>query len=356
MLRRNIAAVLGVMVFSLSSLIADTGMNVKVNGCKGPVLCSNFPMLSDCEDCCHTWHVDVGLLYQQPGFSGMNAGICYSTPFVHETGALFQNQVVTNLTQCFDYDPGLTVSLGHLFMHDDWFLLARFDWLSTSIGNRVYEDNQAEYKPNANFDTGVLPASFSSTDIFTKIKYGADMDIYTLDVLLSRGAFLSKCYSFEPFAGVKAAWFDANQNANYYNATEFPGGSYAIFKELRSNWGVGPMFGFNGEYNFTQGFALFSDSDIAVLYGEASRTITSILTNSSDVAAERKITNQTKYDCQYYVPVRTILGVKLSRYCLEDNHYLAVKIGYDARALVSYTNTENGYVMSGLYLNFLWDF
>ena len=359
--RKNVAALLGMMVISLTTLTASTDMNVKVNGCKGPVLCSNFPVLSDCDDCCHTWHVDAGLLFQQPGFSGMMAGTAYQPLFVQNdtTSTTFANQTVTNLIQCFDYDAGLTVSLGHMFNHDEWVLGARFDWLSSSYTAKTYDETDVRYKANPNLDVDVLKGSgFSVTaNNWEKINYRAGFELFSLDVMLSRGAFVSRCYSVEPFAGVKAAWFNTNQLASYINATIFSSGNKAIYDETQNNWAAGPMFGLNGEYNVTHGIAIFSDNDVAVLLGEAHRVRTSTLTRGGSVVITDRVSKDVAdFTCQVYVPVRSVIGLKLSRYCLDDEHYLAVKIGYDARAFLTIDDTHSGFNMSGLYLNFIWDF
>ena len=63
---------------------------------------------------------------------------------------------------------------------------------------------------------------------------------------------------------------------------------------------------------------------------------------------------------QYFVPIRTILGVKLGTYCLQDEHYVAVKVGYDARYVFAYPALYKygggSIAMNGLYVNFIWDF
>lgn len=356
---RKLLAGLSLMLMSLGTLSASTDMNVKVNGCKGPILCSNFPILTDCEECCHTWHVDVGLLFEQPAFGGMVAGTSYVSVFAQDTDGTFQNQTVTPLNQCFDYTPGLTVSLGYLSSHDDWFGLVRFDWLSATIKQKEIDQNGTDYKANSNFDVDVLVGSGFNykTAAWESLTYKSGMDIYSLDFLLSRGAFISRCYSLEPFMGVKALWFNTSQVATYYNPTIFSGNSNrAVFDDKQTNWGAGLMFGLNGEYHFTHGVAFFSDNDVSVLYGQARRTVVSTLTNGGSITSPRVITNKNLNDCGYYVPVRTTVGLKLSRYCLEDEHFVAVKIGFDARTILAFPENESGYSMNGLLLDFVWDF
>lgn len=379
---KKIAALLSVMLVAFNSVTADS---VKPNGCKGAVLCPTFPIIANMEDCGYTWHVDLGLLYQQPGFAGMNAGTSYS-PLYQETSGGFQNQTIKNLLQSFDYSLGLTVSLGHLIKHDDWFVLARFDWMNANSSVN-YETAGTFYGPNANFNFDVMLGLSNNwnpaTDYFTEIDYNAEISIYALDVILSRGSYHSKCFSYEPFMGVKALWYNDSQAIDYFatfSGTPLTNGNVPSLNLSQDNWGVGPVFGFNGEYHITNGLSLFSMSDIGILYGQSENDYISTLSSATTgVTTLQAISNNTQNNCQYYVPVRSIIGIKLDSYCLEDAHYVAIKLGYDVRAILatpitsSTTSTamvdgasvltstittaiSNDVFMSGLYCDFEWDF
>jgi|GEM_PF-2169336 len=380
---KKIAALLSVMLVAFNSVTADS---VKPNGCKGAVLCPTFPIIGNMEDCGYTWHVDIGLLYQQPGFAGMNAGTSYS-PVYAETSGGFQNQTIKNLLQCFDYSLGLTVSLGHLIKHDDWFVLARFDWMNANSSVN-YETAGDYYGPNANFNFDVMLGLSNNwnpaADYFTSIDYNAEISIYALDVILSRGSYHSKCFSYEPFMGVKALWYNDNQAIDYFGPTTtgapLVNGNIPSLNLSQDNWGVGPVFGFNGEYHITNGLSLFSMSDVGILYGQSENDYISTLSSATTgVTTLQAISNNTQNNCQYYVPVRSIIGIKLDSYCLEDAHYVAIKLGYDVRAIlttpITSSTTSSGTVnstevltstittaisndvfMSGLYCDFEWDF
>lgn len=364
---KNITGAL--LTIALGSSLALFGREVdsvkpstKPNGCHGPVLCPIFPVAGRA-DCCRTWHVDIGLLYQQPAFTEMVAGTSYVPAFPYDTtGGEFANQTITTLQECLDYSIGLTVSLGHLMKHDNWYFGGRFDWLSASVDTTYDTVDQVttQIVANANLDAHIfINTDFDvDADHFNKAVYHAFMDIYVLDVLLSRGSYHSKSFSYEPYAGVKAMWFTAKQNVSYYNADIFDDGNVTKWSEAEHNWGAGPMFGFNGEYHFLDEIALFSDSDIAILYGEARNTRVTTLTGvaDSDVETTRTITLNNNVLCQFYLPVRSIIGLKFSRYCLEDRHFIALKIGYDVRTVIAYPDDESGFTMGGLYTNLVWNF
>lgn len=320
-----------------------------------PILCPITPINPN-DDCCHNLHLDIGLLYQQPYIPGMNAGQEYeddSQQSGDDPDYTWEN--LNPLNECFDYALGLTASLGYLMEHDNWYFGARFDWVSANTSS-TYDVNDESTKEllvilpyvgmtgNSPLDSYAEAIYDLNGDSFSKITYTAFIDIYALDILLSRGSFHTKCFSYEPFAGVKALWFSSTQNPRYYDTSD----SGALLTK-QNNWGAGPMFGFNAKYYFVENIAIFSDSDIALLFGNADQT--SVVFSSSD--ATRLISN---INCMIYIPVRSILGVEFSQYCLEDTHYVALKIGYDLRAVIAMQDFSRGFTMNGLYTNLVWNF
>ncbi len=367
----RIAGVLLTTIVCLSTALEAADItSTKLNGCKGPVLCSSFPLLGNCDDCCYTWHLDIGLLYEQATFPGNYAGRAY-IPVANQntaTSSAFVEQTVQNLNYSLDYALGLTVSAGYLMHHDQWFIGAKFDWLSTS-GSIEYNDINTQYTANPALAQGIVGATgghgiFQGTpfvpfdDTFDSINYNAGVDIYALDVTLSRGSYLSGCFSYEPWMGVEAIWFTTTSNAQYAS-TILTNGRSALLNIQFDNWGAGPAFGFNGEYYITEGLSLFSDSNLAVLIGQVQGTATSTLTSGTTASAEPNVvvaTNNT--DGAYMVPVRSIIGIKLSTFCLEDKHYVAIKLGFDARviAVIPTIGVPTGLSLNGLYADLIWAF
>ncbi len=378
----KVAGMFSVMMLAFAALTAN---NRKPNDCTGPVLCSSLPLPGECEDCFCPWHVDTGLLYQRPAFSYMNSGFAYSPvyrnpPVLSPTS--FENQTIQLLDEEYEYAVGLTVGLGRALRHDNWFVGVNFDWLS-STASSTHNDETQEYRPGADF---AINAIFrSALDIedsyFQKIEYAAKTDIYDFNIRLSRGAYATNYYSFEPFAGVHALWFNTNQTKKYLNPNLSTTSRFSL-NSTQDNWAVGPMVGMNGEYTFTKGVSLFANSNISVLYGETRyKLLTTVTSNSSgqnDFPDDRDVTVPGSMLNATCVPVRTIIGMKFFKYVMEGSHYIALKVGYDARAVVFASkeailsqifsnsddtvtfvqakNIDNGFTMSGLYLDFMWDF
>lgn len=380
--QKKVAGMLGVMMVALGSLSAS---NVKPNGCEGPVLCPIQPIADRCEDCCYSWQVDIGLLYQQPGFAYMNSGIAYQPVFQNPTsGGLataFIDQTVTLLDEQYDYSVGLTVGIGRTLKHDNWFVGVNFDWLNAT-GSSVHNDDNLLYRPSSDFPLNILEQTdFLVADgSFGKVVYSANTNIYELNVRLSRGSYNTNCYSLEPYAGVKALWFNNSQTKKYQEPSADINSRVSL-KSTQDNWGAGIMFGMNGEYSIVEGFSIFSDSNVGVLYGQVKYNMLAVVTaesaGSNIFTEDRDLTNNGKMDTVTYVPVRSILGVKFSKYFLDKTHHVALKVGYDARAVLSTSkdvlvsqnwfptgdfattqvkNIDNSFSMSGLYIDLCWGF
>jgi hypothetical protein len=366
-------------LFASVALVGAETATVKPNGCEGPVLCSSFPMYGKEQDCCdHRWHIDIGLLYQQPWMYGMTAGMKnYGQPFNQPLGTTgeveYINTVGSDLDTCFGYTAGVTASLGHLMEHDNWYVGAKFDWLSSSISDKDFSAGNTTYTMGinnvwTNLNTIMIKPEGGVTlpPYYTSLLFNASIDIYQLDVLLSRGSFHSSCFSYEPFAGVKALWYSGSFNTKGYNFSTTATNDFADASDNANwsfdmdAWGVGPMFGFNGEYHITEGLSFFSNSDVAILYGRMNANYTLKYTLVTISNPENYGTIGADYDSnqEYYVPLRSIIGLQLSRYCLDGQHFVAVKLGYDARYVFAKSAPlgAGDIASSGLYLNFIWDF
>ena len=360
--KKQTSLILGLMCLATSLHGVATNKNPK-RSC--PELCSTFPMNAK-NECCHNIHLDIGLLYQQPSIPNQIAG------FINEelqdttiSGVNYVTDQSKMLMPCFDYAIGLTASLGYLTKHDDWYMGARFDWLNAKAResyNVTEESNKniSVWYPwvgSFNQQDEMQGQEFLDDNTYNKSDFNASLTFYNLDLVLSRGGYQSAHFSYEPFVGVKALWFSNKQNQSYYveDGTESIQ-TYLITKN--DNWGAGPMFGFNGEYYFVENFSIFSDSDIALLYGSSNWGQEANYTEYNSNTLEDVYTSNLygNINCMIYVPIRSIIGLKFSQYCVDDTHYIALKIGYDVRSVLSFWNTDRGFYTSGLYTNLIWNF
>lgn len=381
--QKKMAGIFGAMLIALSSLSAGS---VKPNGCDGATLCPSFPIATRCADCCYTWHVDIGLLYQQPGFADMSPGYAYQPVFQNPTSTStnsFVDQTVVMLEKSYDYSAGITASLGHLLNHDNWFMGATFDWLHGNISKSVFAASNTLYRPSSEWanQAYVLSNFAAETGTFGRVLYSANTNIYNFKAFLSRGAYISDRFSLDAFGGVKAIWFDNSQYKTYQQPSAGADTTAKYYlNNFQNNWGVGPVFGLNLMYNITKGLSIFSDNNVGALYGQMDYTTVTFVTKGGEVSSDRKVVDSGRLDAVAYLPVRSTIGVMLSKYYLDGNHFFGIKIGYDMQVVVSpnakgrltsmtqspqnndfktfvqFKNLNNGYFMSGLLIDFVWDF
>jgi hypothetical protein len=352
----------------------------KPNGCEGVVLCPSSSNYGKPNDFCdYRWSVNLGLLYQQPWMSDMGAGTADIGQNIYQNNtSLYKNTTSNFLEECFEYSLGLTAGIGYFIDHDNWFLLVDLDWLSANIKNS-YNNPGLIYHMAGFLNPNVGTTNSLNANVWNSIDTKADLDLYDLNFALSRGSFYSKCCSFEPFAGVKALWYNGSYQRRGYNDTILNTNSYLQSLQKYQAWGVGPSFGLNGEYFFTRQLSVFSDSSIALLYGGINTQTTSLYFDPSvNNDINSVATYLQSFKQPYFVPFRIILGLKFDKYFLENSHYIALKIGYDIRYVIGDAGLSGNEVnasvegqnfkqnimlyskyniaANGLYLNFIWNF
>ena len=361
MKRNKMAAALLGMTLSLTALSAadeqyvEAKMSKKPNGCTGPTLCATNAMLRN-NACDANWKFQIGLIYEQARFAEMHPGTSFVPSNIYDTADDWSNVTMRPIEATFDYDVGLLVSLGYFMDHDNWYAQVHFDWLN-SKKKTTYNQAGTTYELNENVNS-LLFTGITGPYSFDNIAYEASMNFYTLDVTLSRGAWISKCFSLEYGMGIEALWFDTKQAETGTPVSGAPlnVANVVSYESKQENWGVGPRVIFNGLYHIVQELYFFMDNSIGVLYGEATNNEYSSIGAGGSIDATRRVDGKTYYSMQYFVPVRSIIGAKIAKYCLEEKHYIALKVGYDARAVLSATNPNKGFVANGLYLNFEWTF
>jgi hypothetical protein len=342
-----VAATMSTALFGAEEM--ESTKTKKPNGCTGPVLCTQNPMLMS-NACDASWQFEIGLIYEQAKFAEMHPGYAY-TPVVINTST-FTDVDVVKLEQTFDYNVGLLLSLGSYLPHDNWYAEVHFDWLSSSK-TATYKKPGSVYLPSDDFNNNVM-LGLAPNSYFDSVDYKASMKFYTLDFTLSRGSYISSSFAFEPTFGVEVLWISTSQNMSYPLHDDQT--AAALFNDKQNNWGAGPRFGFNGLYHIVQELYFFCDNSVAVLLGEARYNNTSMLTAGDTIGVNQTVGLSITEATQYYIPVRSIIGIKLAKYCLDEKHYLALKVGYDARAVISATSDSKGFVAGGLYLNAEWSF
>jgi len=320
---RGASAMMASLV-ATSSLFAgpqsDPCCCVKPNGCKGVTLCHTQPDID-----WNRFRVDIGFILEQARVTG--SAFAYTATGNSTTGFDYNElpQASVNIqVPEFDLDWGVTAALQYDFEHDNWYARAGFDWLQTTGTNNITNSFGSVLVPmNIWFyelllGSGDLAAVTGASSRFA-ISY------YNLMIDLGRGAYITDCIALNPHMGLKAS-FIYNNVTSQYTGGSLSAGAAVIRAQDTDFWGVGPSFGLDTNFAFTEGWSMFLDTNVAILlsYANAKDAVYNTEDSSTDLTAAQTGTIPT-----FSPTVRTILGLMYERKIYCDQQMVTGRIGWD---------------------------
>jgi len=295
---------------------------VHPNGCKGPVLCTSTPIIDGCG-----WTIEAGLILEQMRVS--NTDVAEYSRSGAGTGSS-PNEIETMINLGFNLEPGLRVSLGYEFDHDDWRLKAAFEWLYSNASYKNTVDT------GSFFMTHQISKFNSSTDLqneplYRTLKANLEVNYFLLDVYMFRGSYLSSHFAYTPFVGIKTSWVDYRGSKRFSNDSDtdrLPSNTSFLNRNNINFWGVGPMIGMDGNYFVFAGWSIFSSGNISVLFGESH-----LKNQYGFVTAEDYPTGvQTLSRLVVLCPtMRALLGLQYDTDLFCDTQHFTFRIGFDSR-------------------------
>lgn len=337
---------------------AVAGEHMKPNGCQGPSLCHCYPELDS-----NNLYLDVGFILEQMRITG--------TDYAYKLNGTYGNLPADGsmLRPKFKLDWGVTAAIGYHFMHDDWFLRVGFDWLK-SIGRGSEDTNFSQALVPINIWKDSLLAGDNVTS-FNNAKDSFKVNFYDLMIDLNKGTYFTGCFCFEPHAGLKLAWIFYDNTVSFTNGTS--DSPHVLVREMKDNfWGIGPSFGMNMCYFLAEGFSLFMDNNVAVLFGNAN--VSDYVHYSSNVTLYNTLMKDAhvvmspavrallgvKYDQNVYCDKQHITiraGLDTNFYWNQFNHINALFDGHDRDSSYNFVGAEDGsFGMLGLLVDFAWEF
>ena len=200
----------------------------------------------------------------------------------------------------FDWSVGFKVGLGYNIPHGNWDTLVNFTWFengakkSTGTSGVIFPslldapDHVLEVPSNGG--TLFFPYEVTTTD--------ASMNMHlTLDVLdwqVGKTFIPAHWFSLRPFAGLKSAWISQHYHAYYSNTTfyiqptEPVTGTDHVLGE-NNFWGMGPATGFTTQFWLGKGISLYSNTGIALVYGQFNLKKYNILETEDSMEGINKI-------------------------------------------------------------------
>lgn len=315
MINKNTKAFLAIAL-SLGSLSADL---VHPNGCKGPNLCTSKPIIDGCG-----WFAEMGVIFEQMRIShtdvlwhGVGGGAgTYADPAT--------NNRIYDLS--FGLDAGITCSLGYHTDFDDWQGKANFQWLSSAGSFSLRVDN-------GNLYPTYFPYQFYSTSSINEISFvdakcTLNVDYFLFELMLSRGSYISRNFSYEPFVALQGSWIYANGSRQFFQASTVENPMVSWHQIYLTNFfGCGPMVGTYGQYYIMEGWSIYSQGQISVLFGNH------YIKSTFGFVTVEKPQYQRNRGSQVAVSptIRTLFGLRYDRDLFNDSHHFAFKAGFDGR-------------------------
>lgn len=159
----------------------------------------------------------------------------------------------------FDHDPGFRFSLGYRFAPNHWEVGARYTFLNNKGHDEIHGPIVVE--PEIIVATYQMPFVTANSSL---AKASADIELIyqTFDLSFIKRFLFSDSLLLNLFAGFSGAWIDQDWTIEY--------GSGSLFEYVESDWrffGGGLKMGLNSDWNFCQGWSLFSEISVATLVG-----------------------------------------------------------------------------------------
>lgn len=289
-------------------------------------------------------HITAGLLLEQIRMTGTDVctlyGITPQTPPLSNPGLGAPLPVIfTNSFENihFNLDPGLKVGLGYHFEHDNWMGLTNFEWLkSRGRYNQTLVSNSLVSINPSNIGALYYLSGLSPLPVyFQQVSAHLDVSYYLLDVMLSKGSFFSRNFSFTPTGGIKTTWIQYNSYQKFSddaNTDEYAMPS-TVFWERTSKvnfWGSGPAGGLDCTFHVALGWSIVSCIDLSILLGERTTTANQGFKNGVDSAIH--ILNAADSSLILSPTFGAFLGIEYTQPALEDSGHLTLRIGVDGRS------------------------
>lgn len=304
------------MALSLGSLSADL---IHPNGCKGPSLCTNEPIIDGCG-----WFAEMGIILEQMRIS--HTDVAYLR--VSGGGTTYADPSTTNTPQFLNFglDAGVKCALGYHTNFDDWTAKSNFEWLaSTGRLNKTIEKTSI-------IPTYVPYQFYTSSNIneltYTQVAAHLNVDYFLFDLQLSRGSYISRNFSYEPYFGLQCCWMFNYGTRQFFQNASSSSSAYSWKDISISNfYGLGPMVGTYGQYYVTEGWSIYSQGEFAILFGEHYMKDTYGFVTVDKPSDFRNDATQNAVSPM----LRGIFGARFDKDILNDHHHFSFKAGFDSR-------------------------
>jgi len=241
------------------------------------------------------WDVDVfaSFIYWEPLEENLELGIVNTTTetALGSTAGVQGRVVETD----FKFKPGFKVGLGFAFDYDDWDVQSQYTWFHSS-----HHAHTSAKTGGAN----VMPMwgiiADQSIEVYNTAKSQWHLKMDLVDLNVGRWYYVGTKLTFRPFVGARAGWIRQKMHVNYANTGAGGiGGTIGTADIVQSstNWGLGTEAGLCTNWMMGEGFRLFSDGMVDLLFTRYNRAsihqnlvgVGGVTSPYNDNVSERKV-------------------------------------------------------------------
>ncbi len=159
----------------------------------------------------------------------------------------------------FSWDPGFKFSLAYFFNHDAWSVNLNFFHYHARITDFYpHKEGIFIFPAWAHLDAGL--------GFVDEMRNRWRLHMGLLDLLLKRCLEVSHCLQLFPYAGLRYAEIRQKTRIDYFGGTLFPNGQDDIDMKNKF-WGLGPMAGLSGFWEFFCDFGFYFNAATSFPYG-----------------------------------------------------------------------------------------
>lgn len=259
-------------------------------------------------------------IYWQPIQENMNLGVISDSSGT--TDLVNGKEVGVN----WKYQPGFQLGIGMDDACGQWGSYIEYTWFEAkeSVKKNLDINNAA---------INLLPARQIPDFLNPQYKYGAEkwtLKMNLIDWDISKRYAICEQLSLRPFVGLRGAFIDQSIHVEYLNFTEdylaiWP----STFTHQQSHsWGVGPRVGLYSEYNLGDGFRLYAEEEVDLLYTQyklKSHQYSAIAFPSQYIVKQKNADYLRTH-------LQIDLGFGWSTFCGNDGYHIDLSADYNFQA------------------------
>lgn len=217
---------------------------------------------------------------------------------------------------------GFRVGVGYNMCHDEWD--AALTW--TRFHNK-HTNNLSGTSTNNVGASRLAPGILSgdTRETFGSIESWWQLHFNQVDLDMGRMFYVSKFLKIRPHAGLRMAWIDQNFRVFYKDGI---GSETYREKDRNDFWGMGLVGGMNTLWGLGNGWAIYADAAVSLVYGSFTLNNNQVETTSVATESSNYFNANQKVKCTRAM-TDLALGLRWDRNFSDDRFHIGFNAGWE---------------------------